>query len=109
MDFVVWCMVGNTFAQCALSGIMWGMNRHDRPSWATGFLVVIACGIAAVGGVPMFTEGKKVKSIEGVPLTERDRERLSRDKELGIPHYNNIKDKIPKEKGKKKGQGDVEK
>jgi hypothetical protein len=110
MDFVIWCMVGNTFAQCALCGIMWGMNRHDRPSWATGFLVVIACGIAAVGGVPMFTEGKKVKSIEGVPLTERDRERLSRDKELGIPHYNNIKDKIPKEKGKKKkGQGDVEK
>ena len=111
MDFVVWCMVGNTFAQCALSGIMWGMNRYDRPSWATGFLVVVACGIAAVGGVPMFTEGKRVKSIEGVPLKERDLERLSRDKELGIPHYNNIKDKIPKEKGKKKkkGQGDVEK
>jgi hypothetical protein len=105
MDFVVWSMVWNTFAQMGLCGIMWGMNRFDRPSWATGFMVGIAMVIAMVGGWVMFAEGQKVKSIEGVPLTERDREKLARDKELGIPHYNNIKDKKPKEKGK----GDPEK
>ncbi|AEO69180.1 uncharacterized protein THITE_2119296 [Thermothielavioides terrestris NRRL 8126] len=100
LDLVIWSMVWNTFAQCALCGIMWGMNRYDRPSWATGFLVAIACIIAMVGGLVMFLEGKKVKSIEGVPLTERDLEKLARDKELGIPHYNNIKDKKPKDRGR---------
>lgn len=109
LDFVIWTMVWNTFAQCGLCGIMWGMNRYNRPSWATGFLVAIACVIAMIGGLVMFLEGKKVKSIEGVPLTERDHERLARDKELGIPHYNNIKDKKPKEKGRGKGSnGDGE-
>lgn len=107
MDFMIWCMVWNTFAQCGLCGIMWGMNRYTRPSWTTGFLVAIACIIAMVGGLVMVFEGKKVKSIEGVPLTDQDREKLAHDKELGIPHYNNIKDKKPKQK--KKGAGDPEK
>ncbi|KAK4196522.1 hypothetical protein QBC40DRAFT_6971 [Triangularia verruculosa] len=105
LDFVIWSMVMNTFAQCGLCGVMWGMNRYDRPSWVTGFLVAIACIIAMVGGYVMFLEGKKVKSIEGVPCNDRDLERLARDKELGIPHWNNIKDKKPKEKKVK----DVEK
>jgi len=104
MDFMIWCMVWNTIAQCGLCGIMWGMNRYDRPSWATGFLVAVACIIAMVGGLVMFLEGKRVKSIEGVPCTERDLEKLARDKELGMPHYNNLKDKKPKEK-----KGDPEK
>lgn len=109
LDFVIWSMVGNTFAQCGLCGIMWGMNRFDRPSWATGFLVAIACLIAMAGGLLIFLEGKTVKSIEGVPLTEQDRERLERDKELGIAHYNNIKGKMPKVKEKKKWKkADVE-
>ncbi|KAK4189571.1 hypothetical protein QBC35DRAFT_513986 [Podospora australis] len=98
LDFLIWSMVTNTFAQCGLCGVMWGMNRYDRPSWVTGFLVAIACLIAIFGGLVQFFEGKKVKSIEGVPLKERDHEKLAQDKELGIPHYNNIKDKKPKEK-----------
>ncbi|KAK4167548.1 hypothetical protein QBC43DRAFT_133934 [Cladorrhinum sp. PSN259] len=98
LDFVIWSMVTNTFAQCGLCGVMWGMNRFDRPSWVTGFLVAIACIIAMVGGLVMFLEGKKVKSIEGVPCNDRDMEKLARDKEMGIPHYNNIKDKKPKKK-----------
>ncbi|KAK5664288.1 hypothetical protein OQA88_506 [Cercophora sp. LCS_1] len=104
LDFAIQCMVWNTLGQCALCGIMWGMNRYDRPSWTTGFLVAITCVIAMVGGWVMFVEGKKVKSIEGVPLTPQDEERLARDKESGIPHYNNIKDKKPKKK-----QQDLEK
>ncbi|KAL2271562.1 hypothetical protein VTJ83DRAFT_933 [Remersonia thermophila] len=107
LDLVIWSMVMNTFAQCALCGIMWGMNRHNRPSWATGFLVAIACIIAMVGGLVTFLEGRRVKSVEGVPLSDRDREKLARDKEMGIPHYNNLKDKKPKEKkakGEKEGK-----
>ncbi|KAK2758899.1 hypothetical protein CKAH01_16771 [Colletotrichum kahawae] len=98
MDFVIWFNVSNTFLQCVLSGFMWGMNRYNRPSWATGLFVALACIAAATGGLMMFHESKKVKSIEGVPVSKDDQERLARDKELGIQHYNNIKDKPPKEK-----------
>lgn len=102
MDFMIWMMVWNTLFQCVLSGVMWGMNRYDRPSWSTGLFVALGCIVAAVGGLVMFFEGKKVKSIEGVPLTDRDRARLERDQELGITHYNNIKDKpLKKEKSKR--------
>lgn len=107
MDFVIHMMVWNTFFQCVLSGVMWGMNRYTRPSWSTGLFVALGCIVAAVGGIMMFVEGRRVKSIEGVPLSDRDRERLARDKELGILHYNNLKDKPPvkeKEKGKRKGR-----
>ncbi|KAK3692807.1 hypothetical protein B0T22DRAFT_26382 [Podospora appendiculata] len=100
LDFVIWSMVLNTFAQCGLCGIMWGINRFDRPSWSTGFLVAVGCIIAMVGGLVMFFEGKKVKGIEGVPCSERDLEKLRGDKDQGIHHYNNIKDKKPKQKTK---------
>ncbi|KAJ9154720.1 COBW domain-containing protein [Pleurostoma richardsiae] len=96
LDFVVWMNVSNTFLQCVLSGFMWGMTRYNRPSWATGLFVALGCIAAGLGGIMMFVEGKRVKRIEGVPLTDRDREVLERDKQLGIPHYNNIKDKKPK-------------
>ncbi|KAB5515334.1 hypothetical protein GE09DRAFT_1208773 [Coniochaeta sp. 2T2.1] len=98
MDFLIWTMIGNTFLQAVLCGFMWGMNRYDRPSWSTGLFVALACIIAAVGGIVSFIEGKKVKSIEGVPLTDQDKEKLSHDREQGILHYNNIEGKKPKEK-----------
>lgn len=101
MDFVIWLMIWNTLFQCVLSGVMWGMNRYTRPSWSTGLFVALGCIVAGVGGIMMFIEGRHVKSIEGVPLTDRDRERLARDQERGIPHYNNIKDK-PLDKKEKK-------
>ncbi|TGO16511.1 hypothetical protein BTUL_0027g00410 [Botrytis tulipae] len=98
LDFVVWTMVWNTFLQAVLSGFMWGLNRYDRPSWSTGLFVALACMVAAAGGIMSFVEAKKVKAIEGVPVSEEDRERLRMDRELGVLHYNNIKDKGPKEK-----------
>ena len=49
-----------------------------------------------------FIEGKHVKSIEGVPVSEKDQERLKRDNELGITHWNNIKDEKPNEPKEKK-------
>ncbi|KAJ4304315.1 hypothetical protein N0V88_001928 [Collariella sp. IMI 366227] len=79
----------------------------SRP--AEGFMAVtgdVASSIFSARTRARATGGKKVKRIEGVPLTERDRQRLEKDRELGIPHYNNIKDKKPKEK---KGRDNSEK
>lgn len=101
IDFVLWMNAGNTFLQCVLSGFMWGMNRHNRPSWSTGLFVALGCMAGAIGGLGMFVEGKRVKSIEGVPLTDEDYAKLAQDREQGIYHYNNIKDKKPKEKADK--------
>ncbi|ETS83392.1 hypothetical protein PFICI_05268 [Pestalotiopsis fici W106-1] len=102
MDCVVWLNVANTLLQVCLSTFMWALNRYDRPSWSTGLFVCLACIVAGIAGVMTAIEGKHVKAIEGVPLTKRDHERLARDKELGIPHWNNIKDKDPQEKENKK-------
>ena len=90
--------MSNTFVQGALSGIMWGMNRYDRPSWATGFLVALACIVGAIGGLGELFQGNAVKAVEGVPLTDEDKEKLVRDAEQGIYHYNNVKAKKPKQK-----------
>lgn len=93
LDLVIWLMVSNTILQAVLSGFMWGMNRYNRPSWSTGLFVALACIVAALGGYVMFLEGKKVKGQEGVPVSEKDLERLERDHEQGIYHYNNMEDK----------------
>lgn len=93
LDLVIWLMVWNTFLQAVLSGFMWGMNRYDRPSWSTGLFVALACIVAGIGGYIMFLEGKKVKSQEGVPVTEKDLRRLEQDRERGVYHYNNMEDK----------------
>jgi hypothetical protein len=66
LDFYIWCNMWNTFFQTCLCGFMWGLNRHDRPSWSTGFFIACACVIAAVGGIVSFKEGKKIKLVEGV-------------------------------------------
>lgn len=95
LDLVIWLMVANTLLQCVLCGFMWGMNRYDRPSWATGLFVGLGCGVAGIGGIMMFLEGKKVKSTEGVPISKEDMELLARDRERGVFHYNNIGDKAP--------------
>ena len=92
LDLVIWLMVWNTFFQVCLSAFMWGMSRYNRPSWATGLFVGLACVVAAVGGYIMFLEGKAVKSIEGVPVTQEDLERLEKDRQQGIYHFNNIND-----------------
>lgn len=102
LDLVIWLMVWNTFLQCCLSGFMWGMNRYDRPSWSTGLFVALACTVAAVGGLIMFLEAKLVKGVEGVALSHEDLRLLEGDRERGVWHYNNIKDKDPEAKRKSK-------
>ncbi|CAK7272222.1 hypothetical protein SEPCBS57363_005021 [Sporothrix epigloea] len=95
--FILCMSLGNTFLQAVLCGFMWGMNRYTRPSWSTGLFVALGCIAGALGGLGMFVEGKRVKGIEGVPLTDEDRTKLMRDREKGIYHYNNLKGKKPKE------------
>lgn len=102
LDFVIWTMVWNTFLQIVLSFFMWYYNRYERPSWSTGFFVALACIVAAAGGIMSFVEGKHVKAIEGVPVTDEEKETLRKDREAGILHWNNIKDEKPKEKKEKR-------
>jgi hypothetical protein len=104
LDAIIWLMVWNTFFQACLAGFMWALNRHDRPSWTTGLFIALAFGVAGAAGILMFLEGKAVKAIEGVPISDEDVERLRKDREQGILHYNNIKDKELKEKESRVGK-----
>lgn len=95
LDFVIWAMVMNTFLQIVLCGFMWGYNRFDRPSWATGTFIALACVVAGAGGIMTFFEAKNVKAVEGIPV-EDDEKRT--DAELGgqrgneiAPHVTEIK------------------
>ena len=108
LDFVIWAMVLNTFLQAVLCGFMWGMNRFNRPSWSTGTFVALASLVAGIGGAMAGKEGKNVKSIEGVPVSDEDLARLKRDRELGITHYNNIKDEKPKTRKEKNKSEEAE-
>lgn len=83
LDFIIWAYVWNSFLQIALCGIMWGLNRFNRPGWATGLLISLACIVAGAGGFMGFLEGKRVKRIEGVPVSKEDMEILQhmRDEE----------------------------
>lgn len=70
LDFFIWAMVWNTFFQVVLCGFMWGLNRYDRPSWATGLFIGLGCVIAGVGGIVSYVEGGRVKRVEGVRASE---------------------------------------
>lgn len=76
LDFMIWAYVWNTILQICLCGVMWGLNRFNRPGWTTGLLISLACIVAMAGGYMGFREGKAVKKIEGVPVSEEDLEIL---------------------------------
>ncbi|KAI6246959.1 hypothetical protein HI914_04608 [Erysiphe necator] len=96
LDLVIWAMIWNTVFQAVLSGLMWGLNYHERPGWSTGLFITLGCIAGGIGGLIIFLESQKVKAIEGVEVTQQDLARLAHDQENGILHYNNIKDKKPK-------------
>lgn len=83
LDFVIWAFVWNTFLQIVLCGLMWGFDRYHRPSWSVGLFISLACIVASAGGWVIFKEGKRVKGVEGVPVSEADKEilREMREKE----------------------------
>lgn len=72
LDFMIWAYVWNTIIQICLCGVMWGLNRFNRPGWTTGLLISLACIVAMAGGYMGFKEAKAAKKIEGVPVSEED-------------------------------------
>ncbi|PGH33191.1 hypothetical protein GX50_04034 [[Emmonsia] crescens] len=74
LDLLVWMYVINTALQAGLAGIMWGLNRFTRPSWAVGFLIAAGCVTGMVAGGVTFWEGRRVKMVEGVPVEEEEDE-----------------------------------
>ncbi|PGH08410.1 hypothetical protein GX51_01237 [Blastomyces parvus] len=72
MDLLVWMYVINTALQAGLAGIMWGLNRFTRPSWAVGLLIGLGCLTGMVAGGVTFWEGRRVKMVEGVPVEEEE-------------------------------------
>jgi hypothetical protein len=104
IDCIAWLNIWHIVFQALLSGFMWGMSRYNRPAWSTGVFLALAFTTSTTAGVIVRMQKMKVKSIEGVPLMKRDLQRLARDKELGIPHYNNIKDKDPEKEKRKAGE-----
>ena len=78
LDFFVWSQVWNTFFQVCLCGYMWGMNRYDRPSWATGLFIALGSIIAGLGGLVSFREGKRVKRVEGERASEAVEREISK-------------------------------
>ncbi|EMD00588.1 hypothetical protein BAUCODRAFT_99939 [Baudoinia panamericana UAMH 10762] len=83
IDFFVYSQVANTFLQACLCGFMWGMTRYNRPSWATGFFIGIACVVAALGGLLSYLEGRKVKRVEGVRAPHPTR--VATEEDFGEP------------------------
>lgn len=79
LDVVVWLYVANTFLQGALSGLMWGMTRYDRPAWATGLLVALACGVAGGAGGVVWWEGRRLKKLD-----EQEKGARTDDEEAGM-------------------------
>ncbi|KAI1423804.1 hypothetical protein F5Y12DRAFT_507628 [Xylaria sp. FL1777] len=102
MDFIAWLNIWYVILQGVLSGFMWALSRYDRPAWTTGVFFALTLTMSTAVRIIEIRQVLSVRAIEGVPLTKRDIQRLARDKELGIPHYNNIKDKDPEKKAKKK-------
>ena len=90
LDFVIWAYVLNTFLQAVLSGFMWGYNRFERPSWSTGTFVALACIVAGLGGLMVFVEGKRVKTIEGIPVEEGE---VLADVERGLEEKKKLTEK----------------
>lgn len=76
LDLVIHLYAINTYLQAVLAGFMWGYNRIDRPPWATGLFVALACGVAIAGGGVVWWEGRKLKKME-------DRVRQGEDQERG--------------------------
>ncbi|KAI0398808.1 hypothetical protein F4802DRAFT_603601 [Xylaria palmicola] len=102
MDFIAWFNISYILLQGVLSAFMWRQSRYDRPAWATGVFFGLTFITSSAAGVMEASQILHVKAIEGVALTKRDTERLARDKELGIPHYNNMRDKDPEAAARKK-------
>ncbi|KAI1176329.1 hypothetical protein F4777DRAFT_547185 [Nemania sp. FL0916] len=104
MDFMAWFNIWYIVFQGFLSGFMWALSRYNRPPWTTGLFFALTFLTSSAAGIMEAKQIFNVRAIEGVQLSKADIQRLARDKELGIPHYNNYGDKDPVEEERKKAQ-----
>lgn len=70
LDFMIWMYVANIVFQAVLVGVMWGYNRFNRPTWASGVFVALTLGAAASAGLMSWLESRKVRKVEGAPVAE---------------------------------------
>jgi len=102
LDFLIWLNLWNTIFQAFLAGFMWGYNRFviqfvsldslliptrfNRPSWTTGMFIGLAFGCVGAAGWVTFSEGKRVKKVEGVlPNPQKlAAQRQQKDLEMGL-------------------------
>ncbi|KAF2670829.1 hypothetical protein BT63DRAFT_438419 [Microthyrium microscopicum] len=78
LDFVVWLMFMNTIFQVILCGFMWGQTRYTRASWTTALFIVLGMLSGMAAGWVQFTETKKIKKREGVPLEKNQELELAK-------------------------------
>ncbi|KAH6672081.1 hypothetical protein B0J14DRAFT_483797, partial [Halenospora varia] len=76
-----------------LSSMPWAFDQHDRPPRSRGIFVALACMATDCGDFMTLVEGEKVKRVEGLPVSEEDRECSRRAREVGTANYNSIKDR----------------
>ncbi|KAL2813959.1 hypothetical protein BJX63DRAFT_420967 [Aspergillus granulosus] len=67
LDVVVWGNMLNTVFQTCLAVCMWAMNRFNRPAWATGLFVGLACVAAAFPGIIMWSEKQRIRKASEHP------------------------------------------
>lgn len=79
LAWMIWMYMWNTFFQCCLCFVMWHFTKYNRPSWATATFIVLGCGTGAAAGYITFTQGKKIKEIEGIPVKDYDVEESPED------------------------------
>ncbi|SGY19092.1 BQ5605_C014g07559 [Microbotryum silenes-dioicae] len=54
-------MIGNSAFQAILCGVMWGLNRFDRPAWTTGCLIPLSFGCGIAGAVLIWQCSERTK------------------------------------------------
>ncbi|SCV73889.1 BQ2448_6319 [Microbotryum intermedium] len=54
-------MIGNSAFQAILCGVMWGLNRYDRPAWTTGCLIPLSFGCGIAGAILIWQCSERTK------------------------------------------------
>jgi len=90
-------MVGNSVFQACLCGVMWGLNRWDRPAWTTAVLIVASFGCGIAAAIVVWRAGEMTKRKAEVTaamweMLKKDEEKLeARRKEARERHAANKK------------------
>ncbi|KAI5481126.1 hypothetical protein MNV49_005561 [Pseudohyphozyma bogoriensis] len=64
IKWAIWytiAMIGNSIFQAMLCGVMWGLDRWERPAWTTGCLIPLSFGCGIAAAVIVWQVGVKTK------------------------------------------------